>query len=371
MKSIKLAILSLLIVSLTACIDFGKDVSRELKGVFMKENKMGFSTAVFAPRYYPIELVAGESFWMYDDGSRRGFDAHAGGGWRTAGADASGGSRIPDGINLTWLAPLEGKYYHVRARLPKVEIEKQFKRKLTMDFKDTPNTEQFKQIQLALAPGGFVSVRLGWAEVVEVAQFQAEEVDIPWEYFAQANHFNPEGLSAEEYLSGFVEDQPEEIQAQAANGTFPIGRWKAFNTQKFPWYLSTPLDVYGYTEFLINGNTTFTPQSEVDLTTYKSKKAVPAWYRLYFKHEGKRYQAAIVFSKSDPDALEMPDGDVEQFEIFKTFFAENKEPAALMINIIDGELVADLTVDGITMQHLPLHGSFYRLLKDNEYKWFK
>ena len=60
-----------------------------------------------------------------------------------------------------------------------------------------------------------------------------------------------------------------------------------------------------------------------------------------------------------------------QFEIFKTFFAENKEPAALMINIIDGELVADLTVDGITMQHLPLHGSFYRLLKDNEYKWFK
>ena len=63
--------------------------------------------------------------------------------------------------------------------------------------------------------------------------FQAEEVDIPWEYFAQANHSNPEGLSEEEYLSGFVEDQPEEIQAQAANGTFPIGRWKAFNTKSF------------------------------------------------------------------------------------------------------------------------------------------
>ena len=267
--------------------------------------------------------------------------------------------------------PLEGKYYHVRARLPKAEIERNFQRKLTMDFEDTPNTERFKQIQLALAPGGFVSVRLGWAEVEEMAQFQAEEVDIPWEYFAQANHFNPEGLSAEEYLSGFVEDQPEEIQAQAANGTFPIGRWKAFNTQKFPWYLSTPLDVYGYTEFLINGNTTFTPQSEVDLTTYVGEKAVPAWYRLYFKHEGKRYQAIIRFSQSSPSAKEMPDGDVETFEIFKTFFAENKEPAALMINIIDGELVADLTVDGITMQHLPLHGSFYRLLKDNEYKWFK
>ena len=261
MKSIKLAILSLLIVSLTACIVFGKDVSRELKGVFMKESNTGFSTAVFAPRYYPIELVAGESFWMYDDGSRRGFDAYSGGGWRTAGADASGGSRIPDGINLTWLAPLEGKYYHVRARLPKAEIERNFQRKFTMDFEDTPNTERFKQIQLALAPGGFVSVRLGWAEVEEMAQFQAEEVDIPWEYFAQANHFNPEGLSEEEYLSGFVEDQPEEIQAQAANGTFPIGRWKAFNTQKFPWYLSTPLDVYGYTEFLINGNTTVLLQS--------------------------------------------------------------------------------------------------------------
>lgn len=297
MKSIKLAILSLLIASLTACIVFGKDVSRELKGVFMKESNTGFSTAVFAPRYYPIELVAGESFWMYDDGSRRGFYAHAGGGWRTAGADASGGYRIPDGINLTWLAPIEGKYYHIRARLSKAEIEKKFKRKLTMDFEDTPDTEQFKQIQLALAPGGFVSMRLGWAEVVEVAQFQAEEIDIPWEYFAQANHFNPEGLSEEEYLSGFVEDQPEEIQAQTANGIFPIGRWKAFNTQKFPWYLSTPLDVYGYTEFLINGNTTFTPQSEVDLTTYKSEKALPAWYRLYFKHEANGIKPLFALAK--------------------------------------------------------------------------
>ena len=80
MKGIKLAILSLLIVSLTACIVSGKDMARELKGVFMKQNT-GFSTAIFAPRYYPIELVAGESFWMYDDGSRRGFYAHAGGGW--------------------------------------------------------------------------------------------------------------------------------------------------------------------------------------------------------------------------------------------------------------------------------------------------
>lgn len=371
MKNIKLAILSLLVVSLTACIVSGKDVARELKGVFMKENKMGFSTAVFAPRYYPIELVAGESFWMYDDGSRRGFYAHAGGGWRTAGADASGGSRIPDGINLTWLAPLEGKYYHVRARLPKAEIEKQFQRKLTMDFEDTPNTERFKQIQLALAPGGFVSVRLGWAEVVEVAQFQAEEVDIPWEYFAQANHFNPEGLSEEEYLSGFVEDQPEEIQSQKAKGSFPIDRWKTFNTQKFPWYLSTPLDVYGYTEFLINGEDSFVKRSEVDLTTYKSEKAVPAWYRLYFKHEGKRYQAIIRLSQSSPSGREMPDGDIEQFEIFKTFFAENKKPAALMVNIVDGELVAYLTIDGIKKQNIPLHGSFYRLLKDNEYQWFK
>lgn len=109
--------------------------------------------------------------------------------------------------------------------------QKKFQRKLTLDFEDIPDTEQ---IQLALAPSSFVLVRLGWAEVIEVAQFQAEEVDIPWEYFAQANHFNPEGLSEEEYLAGFVEDQPEESQAQKANDTFPIGRSKTFNTQKFP-----------------------------------------------------------------------------------------------------------------------------------------
>lgn len=370
MKCIKLTILSSLVVFLTACFSSSGSAVSELKDLFMFEKKVNWTTAVYAPRYYPIELVAGESFWMYDNGARIGFYAHAGGGWRTAGATAAGGSVIPDGINLTWLSPLEGKYYHVRARLPKAEIEKEFKRSLSMDTMDKPNTDMFEQIQLALAPGGFVSMRLGWAEVKEVAQFQAEEVDIPWEYFAQANHFNPEGLSEKEYLAGFVKELPERIQEQKTNDTIPIGRWKTFNTQKFPWYLSTGLDTYGYTEFLINGEFSYIKKSEVNLSLSSDKKAVPAWYRFYFKHDGERYKAILRFSESDPSTKEMPDGDVETFEVFDQYFAENKEPAALVINIVEGTLVAYLT-DGTTKQEVPLHGSFYRLLKDDEYKWFK
>ena len=371
MKSIKLTILLSLVVFLTACFSSNRSAVFGLENMFMKDKKVSWTTAVFAPRHYPVELVAGESFWMYDNGARIGFYAHAGGGWRTSGADARGGSTIPDGINLTWLSPLEGKYYHMRARIPKAEIEKEFKRTLSMDTMDKPDTERFEQIQLALAPGGFVSMRLGWAEVKEVAQFQAEEVDISWEYFAEANHFNPDGLSEEKYLAGFVDELPERIQEQKANDSIPIGRWKAFNTQEFPWYLATKLDTYGYTEFLINGEFSFVKKSEVDFSPTSTKKAVPAWYRFYFKHDGKRYKAILRFSQSNPSAKEQPEGDVETFEIFEQFFAKNKEPAALIINIVDGELVAFLTVDGITKQDVPLQGSYYHLLKDNEYPWFK
>ena len=371
MTSVKLILLSSLIAFLTACLSSSESTITDLKDRFMKEPKVSWTTAIHAPRHYPIELVAGELFWMYDNGARIGFYAHAGGGWRTAGADAQGGSTIPDGVNLTWLSPLEGKYYHMRARIPKAEIQKQFKRSLSMDTMDKSDTERFEQIQLALAPGGFVSMRLGWAEVKEVAQFQAEEVDISWEYFAKANHFSPDRLSEEKYLAGFVNELPERIQEQKANNDIPIGRWKAFNTQKFPWYLATKLDTYGYTEFLINGEFSFIQKSEVDFSPTSTKKAVPAWYRLYFKHDGQRYKAIIRFSQSNPSAKEQPEGDVETFNIFEKFFAENKEPAALIINIVDGDLVAYLTVDGITKQDVPLHGSYHHKLKDNQYPWFK
>ncbi|CAN6960924.1 MAG: hypothetical protein ACI9JO_001102 [Psychrobacter okhotskensis] len=336
----------------------------------MNEQKTPWETFIFAPRHYPVELVAGESFWMYDNGARIGFTAHANGGWRSAGAQAGGGSMLPDGINLTWLSPTEGKYYHVRARIPKEIILREFNRKLSMDIENKLKTEKFKEIHFALAPGGFVSMRLGWAQVEEVAQFQAKEVDISWEYFAEANHFNPEGLSEEKYLAGFTDKLPEHIQVQRADGTVPYDRWKAFNTQKFPWHLATTLDLHGYTEFLINGNMSFIAKPELDLSVYTDKQTVPAWYRIYFKREGKRYRGNIIVTQNDPDQREQPEGDVEIFNIFRQYFAEDKRPAALVIDIIDGQIVAYLD-NGITKRDLPLYDSDYRVLKDDEYPWFK
>lgn len=351
-------------------IRYARSFSTYFRFLLMRERKISWTTVIFAPRYYMIELVAGESFWMYDNGARIGFYAHAGGGWRTAGADAAGGLFIPDGINLTWLAPLEGKYYHLRAKIPKKEISAAFTKKISIDTKDEPNTQSFTEIQFSLAPGGFVSMRLGWAQVIEVAQFQAEEVDISWEYFARANHFNPEGLSEDKYISGLIKDLPKDIKEQKENNTIPIGRWKAFNTQKFPWYLSSQLHIYGYTEFLINGDKKFFRKSEVDFSPTFTKKAVPAWYRLYFKHEGKRYKAIIRFSQSNPDAKELPDGDVEIFNIFEKYFAENKGPVALTIDLVDEILVAYLT-NGSERRKLPFHGTSYSLLEDRQYRWFK
>lgn len=361
--TIKLALLSSVIAWLTAC-------SSGIKDVFIKEQKTLWATKIYAPRYYPVELVPYESFWMYDTGARSGLYAHAGGGWRSAGAGAGGGSVLPDEVNLTWLSGTEGKYYHVRAKIPREMILQEFKKKLSIDTENELHSEKFQEIQLALSPGGFVSMRLGWAEVKEVAQFQAEETDIPWEYYAQFYNFNPKTLTQEKYLAGFTDELPERIQEQRANGTIPFDRWKNFNTKKFPWHLSTPLDLHGYTEFLISGDMKFTPRSELDLSTSTDKKAAPAWYRLYFKKNGKRYRGNIVVTQNDPDQLEQPEGDVKIFNIFKSYFAEDNRPAALVVDIIDGELVAYLD-NGITKQALPSYDSDYRVLEDDEYPWFK
>ena len=75
-----------------------------------------WSTEIYAPFPYQIELVSGECFWFYDskglDGL--GFYGHAGAGWKIGGVDVGlsphHSVEIPLGVNLTWLSHTERKY---------------------------------------------------------------------------------------------------------------------------------------------------------------------------------------------------------------------------------------------------------------------
>ena len=82
MQALKKALLSAMTAILSACLISCTSYSNQtvsMKDRFMTNENISWANVIHAPRHYPIELVAGENFWIYDDGRRHGFIGHAGG----------------------------------------------------------------------------------------------------------------------------------------------------------------------------------------------------------------------------------------------------------------------------------------------------
>lgn len=332
-------------------------------------------TEIFAPFPYQIELINGECFWFYDEKGQDGlgFYGHAGAGWKTGGVDVglspSNKVEIPLGVNLTWLSHTERKYYHIKYHLPRQAIAEAFEERFDFEMDKQRNTRFYKNINFAFAPGGFVALRVGGVKTKEIANFQAEQVDIPWEFFARTNNFNPNGLTEEKYNSGFINDMPEPYKQQALNGEFPTDRWKSYSMQKYPWHVASKMDIYGYRQICVNGDSFFITKNDFKNLDLKQLQAVPAWYKWFYKEDGKRFQATLCFSKNKPGGREDPNGELEIFEMFQKYFSNNKLPTALVIDKVEGEFVAYLT-NGTKKVNLNLYYLNNREVGNDEYLWY-
>lgn len=345
--------------------------------MFKKELKVAWRTQVFAPRHYPVELVSGESFYFYDENARSGFGfyANANGGWRTTGARASGGNTymkkasIPLGANLVWLSFAERKYYHAKIIFPREKMLELFAQKLDYELEVERYKYKHGIIAFALAPGGGVSVRVGGYATKEVAQFQTQEVEVSWEFFARTNHFDPATLSEAKYIQGFLDELPPRVHQQIKENKFPVDRWKNYGAQKFPWYMATKMDVTGYRQVCVNADSFFITKPYFDQIDRTVLLAAPAWFRWYFREDGKRYDGIVQFSKNDTGTSEQPEDDVEIFEFFKKYFQNSKLPAALVIEKEGDQFVSYLT-NGSKKVEVPVVRSQILELKPNDNTWF-
>lgn len=94
-----------------------------------------------------------------------------------------------------------------------------------------------------------------------------------------------------------MDELPPRIHQQIKENKFPVDRWKNYGTQKFPWYMATKMDVTGYKQVCVNADSFFITKPYFDQIDRTVLLAAPAWYRWYFREDGKRYDGIVQFSK--------------------------------------------------------------------------
>ena len=372
--AVKLKFLSTILFSqvLIACSSTGTGKLNQTLN--LGHDKATWFTYVYAPRYYDAYLISGQNY-MYDqedatDGLR--FWENPGGGWRSTGVMASGGTvekatKIPFGVQLTWRSQTENKYYQVRIPFPREKMAALMGQKVKTDFSLKGNTTQMDNIAFALAPGGFVSVRLGGGKTVEIATAQAKQIHMPWQNFAASQQFNGNKLLESEFSKDHYKSLPARIQKQVDEQEFPVNRWKEYSEQRFPWHFSSKMDIAGVRIMNVNGEGAFYDKADLaDLA--KGTQAAPAWIKVFYKENNQRFVATLRLSKQS--GLEQPEEDLSIFEIFKQFFRSNPSAAVLELSKNTNDFDIYL-INASRKQKLEIFHQDISKISPIQYPWFK
>ncbi|RZJ48171.1 MAG: DUF2931 family protein [Flavobacterium sp.] len=204
------------------------------------ENKTNFSydISITAPEEYPVEihtgyLSSGKKF--ITDIINTGEEKQ---GWIYDGNTQSGGSTIPDFLDLTWISYAEKKFWNLETPLPADKILALFRKGfIYKNSKDSITTETYGQIVIGTAPGGVVVVWLdGSVKRVEVGRYQAVET------FVDKNRFQPVVDTTETqeqfletwYKLAITNETKEEIKKHG----IPFGLWDSYR-KKYNWRFRT------------------------------------------------------------------------------------------------------------------------------------
>lgn len=343
--------------------------------IFNNENKVEWFTRVFAPRFYDVYLLTGENFWFYEKNPKSGygFTATPGGGWREAGVIAAGGApdrrvNLPYGVHLLWMSRTEKKYYQAEIILPREKMLVEMAKKFDFEWSDKRKDSNFSTIDVALAPGGFVSLRLGGTRTLEVATVQAKSVEVNWDFFARSNHFNPDTYPEEEFNHDHYEKLPEYIQKQVKEKTFPLDRWKNYSDKKFPWSFASKIELEGCRLAHVNGDDCFFNKAALKEIAVNSLRPVPSNLVLYYRMNGKRWQANLRFTKQKRGGNELPEDDLEVFNTFIMFFSSKLLPTVFAIEYSEDRFKAFL-INGLKKQEVKIYQSEIWNV-DQKFDWY-
>ncbi len=344
-----------------------------------KEIPVQWFTKIYAPRHYGVYLISGECFWYYKEQAEQGlgFSTDAGGGWRSTGVMTSGGSpntpvKLPLGVRVTWLSTTEKKYYQANIELPREIMLAEFGKKFDFEYSTDKSKRTFTDIQLALAPTGFISLRLGGTRTLEIATYQAKEIDISWDMFAMANHFKADSYPEDEFMQDQYNKLPAHIKTLVNKNNLPTHRWQDYSNT-FNWGLTTNLELAGCRICCVNGNSRFYNKADIEQMGMIQQTHAPAWIGLFYKQDGKRYKADIRFTEQRMGASEQPTDDVAIYQVFKQFFASCVTPCqattTLAVELDNNEFIAYLT-NGTKKQKLAINQIKITPLNDDDFWWF-
>ena len=298
--------------------------------------RVDWDLSISAPRYYSIDFVRGRSYFTLPNGDKTHFSGSAGGGWVRGGGVVAGlddKTQIPIRAHLVWLAREENQFYEADFEMPQKELYDLFKKGFISQHLSNPGEHQsYSYIELAIAPGGGVFVRVSGQQIKEVAYFKARKIELNWwDYMTTDNTY-----TRDEYIGAYIKKMPDDIRARTEKRMFPLTRWENYSQTRFPWQLQmTGAQLQEYWVSYVNGDRYMVfPKSIADEAAVQPKR-VPNYFEVYFiAADGRRYRGELNFSLNQPLKPTHPDGDEPIFKLFNDYYQDAaRRPAVLNFNI--------------------------------------
>ena len=204
------------------------------------QTKFSYKVSVTAPKEYPVEVHLGYLSFGKDFITTVPKDGEENQGWIAQGSSSgSGGSTIPNFVELTWLSYADKKFWKLETQLPTDKMLALFRKGFTfVDSRDNDKVshQTYNRIVIGTAPGGVVVIWLdGGLKRVEIGRYQAEEVYVDKLNFQPVKYTDQ---SQQEFLDTKYEILVSDtVRKKIEKEGIPFGLWDSYR-EKYNWRYS-------------------------------------------------------------------------------------------------------------------------------------
>ncbi|WP_282036621.1 DUF2931 family protein [Saccharicrinis aurantiacus] len=269
-----------------------------------------------APKYYPITIASGS----LSNGRKSApltTQARVNDGWGQGGLEMSTSYFIPNKLTVKWFSYAEDKFFGGSFKLPEDTLRTLMKQGY---LKDKRILLGYAYLYVNMYPQGGVAL---WAKApgrraVEIAHFQAEEIDYDWKSMYPSSM----QTTRAEYKAMVMADTPG-AEAYIAKHGFSQEPFKTVYRQRYNYTIAIESIPFSQTEFIqfesFNGEMDSMEDEELESNFFKTK-AVPKKIFFRWREDMVVYFGDIIFNEE------------EIFKAFTTISSEcGKEPFVLYL----------------------------------------
>jgi len=240
--------------------------------------------------------------------------------------------KVPERMELTWFSYTENKFFTGDFELPQQKIYSLFKKNYGKGIQPdgTEFELKFSELTIGLAPKGLVTLWMSGFAQIEIATYQAHEINIEWKKFYKGE------AKQEIVVKSYQKDMLPFVQDEIAQNNISNVYWKNL-LEKYHYSVKfnkeNEYKLYDYEIWFINheainkksNDLTYIAKSEIE-------KAIPKNMVLYLKDNFERklevrVDVSVPIEKKpreDLSPLEERNKNQNLIKIFKSFFERNK-----------------------------------------------